>query len=110
MRHLREIMKITWKDRLSNDEIYGTRPLDGKCLKSAVIYQAVLTANDNMHQETYIGLTKTSFKARYNNHKVTFRNEAKKLHLESSKQQKKFQHKMEDIKEISAIQQFTQDL
>ena len=40
-------------------------PLDGKCLKSAVIYQAAVTANDNMHQETYIGLTETSFKTRY---------------------------------------------
>ena len=59
-------------------------PLDGKCLKSAVIYQAAVTANDNMHQETYIGLTETSFKTRYNNHKVTFRNEAKKSSTELS--------------------------
>ena len=98
------------QERTCNCRIREQCPLDGKCLNSAVIYQAAVTANDNMHQETYIGLTKTYFKARYNNHKVTFRNEAKKLHLESSKQQKKFQHKMEDIKEISAIQQFTQDL
>ena len=49
------------QERTCNCRIREQFPLDGKCLKSAVIYQATVTANDNMHQETYIGLTETSF-------------------------------------------------
>ena len=72
------------QERPCNCRIRKQCPLDGKCLKLAVIYQAAVTANENMHQETYIDLTETSFKTRYNNHKVTFRNEAKKSLTELS--------------------------
>ena len=44
-------------------------PLDGNCLKSAVIYQAIVATEDNRPAETYVGLTENSFKTRYSNHK-----------------------------------------
>ena len=68
------------QERTCNCRIREQSSLDRKCLKSAVTYQAAVTANDNMHQETYIGLTET----RYYNHKVTFRNDAKKSSTELS--------------------------
>ena len=47
--------------------------LDGNCLKSAVIYQAIVATEDNRPAETYVGLTENSFKTRYSNHKSSFR-------------------------------------
>ena len=35
--------------------------LDGNCLKSAIIYQATVTTQDNRPAETYVGLTESSF-------------------------------------------------
>ena len=55
-----------------------TCPLDGKCLSSEIIYQATVIREDNGNQETYIGLTETPFKSRYNNHTNSFRNENKR--------------------------------
>jgi hypothetical protein len=53
-------------------------PLGGKCLSSNIVYQATVTREDNKSQETYIGLTETQFKTRYNNHTNSFRNENKR--------------------------------
>lgn len=53
-------------------------PLDGKCLTPCIIYQATVKQEDNNKQETYIGLTETTFKARYNNHTNSFRDQNKR--------------------------------
>ena len=60
-------------------------PLDGNCLKSAVIYQAIVATEDNRPAETYVGLTENSFKTRYSNHKSSFRDPNKRLSTELSK-------------------------
>lgn len=52
----------------------GSCPLAGKCLTEGVVYQAKVKRADNLTEETYIGLTEGSFKARYNNHTSSFRN------------------------------------
>ena len=58
-------------------------PLPGKCTIQNVIYKAkVKTPNE---EKTYIGLTATSFKARYMNHKASFNNRAKSNQTELSK-------------------------
>ena len=54
-------------------------PLDGNCLKSAMIYQATVATEDNRPAETYVGLTENSFKTRYSNHKSSFRDSNKRL-------------------------------
>ena len=54
-----------------------TCPLDGKCQTSGIIYQAIVTREDNRKEETYIGLTENTFKTRYNNHTHSFRNQSK---------------------------------
>ena len=60
-------------------------PLDGNCLKSAVIYQATVATEDNRPAETYVGLTENSFKTRYSNRKSSFRDPNKRLSTKLSK-------------------------
>ena len=60
-------------------------PLDGNCLKSAVIYQATVATEDNRPAETYVGLTENSFKTSSSNHKSSFRDPNKRLNTELSK-------------------------
>ena len=44
-------------------------PMDGKCLESGIVYQATVTREGMGKTETYVGLTATTFKQRYANHK-----------------------------------------
>ena len=48
-------------------------PLDGQCQKRNLIYQATVQTTNN--EETYIGLTSTTFKARWSNHETGFKHE-----------------------------------
>ena len=51
-------------------------PLGGRCLLDNIVYQAkVKTATDT---QTYVGLSSTTFKLRYGNHKMSFNNETYK--------------------------------
>jgi len=52
-------------------------PLNGHCLKTALIYQATVSTENNSDQ-TYIGLTEGTFKSRFNNHKASFNHFHKK--------------------------------
>ena len=56
-----------------------------QCLKESVIYQATVTNSENNHAQTYIGLTANAFKAKFNNHKYSFKDKSKKSSLELSK-------------------------
>ena len=47
-------------------------PVDNKCLQQGVIYQATVKRGDNK-TDNYIGLTATSFKDRWRNHKSSFK-------------------------------------
>ena len=58
-------------------------PLQEKCLLSAIIYQAKVSTQ--VGEESCIGLTETIFKARYNNHKVSFTHQEKRKSPEVSK-------------------------
>ena len=48
-------------------------PLQGKCLLDNVVYQA--TVRTQSEEQTYVGLSSTSFKLRLGNHKKSFKNE-----------------------------------
>ena len=61
----------------------ATCPLDGECLASDIVYRATVTCGSKV--ETYVGLTATSFKSRYTNHKASFNMESKRNATELSK-------------------------
>ena len=50
----------------------GNCPLNGKCLSQGIIYQAIVTTDNNT--STYVGLTGGPFKSRYHNHIKSFKN------------------------------------
>ena len=58
-------------------------PLNGECLAKDIIYQATVTSGTET--ETYVGLTATTFKARYANHKASFNSVSKRNATELSK-------------------------
>lgn len=60
-------------------------PMTGNCLKSSVVYQATVTTEDSRPAQTYVGLTETSFKARFANHKSSFSDPSKRHCTELSK-------------------------
>ena len=70
-------------EKLCNCRNPASCPLNGQCLKQSVIYQATVTTNEG--KKTYIGLTKNSFKERFNGHKTTFKNASKRNSTELSK-------------------------
>ena len=60
-------------------------PMTGDCLKSFMVYQATVTTEDSRSAQTYVGLTETSSKARFANHKSSFNDPSKRLSTELSK-------------------------
>lgn len=59
-------------------------PLQGNCLAEGIVYQATVTS-DNNQEQTYIGLTNTTFKLRYANHTSSFNNNQYRNQTELSK-------------------------
>ena len=59
-------------------------PLNGECQTKNVVYQATVTSGQDEHKETYIGITETSFKTRYNNHRTSFKYDNKRSATELS--------------------------
>ena len=57
----------------------------GNCLTPCVVFQAIVTIEDNRPAQTYVGLPENSFKARFPNHKSSFNNPNKRLSTELSK-------------------------
>ena len=50
-------------------------PLNGECTASNVLYKAKIYSNQrNYTEKSYKGITATSFKTRYGNHKESFNN------------------------------------
>ena len=47
-------------------------PLNQVCLAKDLVYQAEVTTKNNNERKTYIGMTATTFKDRYRNHKKLF--------------------------------------
>ena len=49
-------------------------PLKNNCLTSSVVYNANVTTENDTTGKNYIGLTEGTFKQRYTQHKLSFRN------------------------------------
>jgi hypothetical protein len=69
-----EKQKLQDKDlRMCNCQKSRVCPIDGLCLSESVIYQALVTREDNGNVEKYVGLTANTFKTRYSAHAHSFR-------------------------------------
>ena len=60
-------------------------PLDGQCREEGIVYQATVIPKETSNKQTYIGISSTEFKARYNNHKSSFTHPNKRNTTELSK-------------------------
>lgn len=58
-------------------------PLRGSCLVNSIVYKATVTSSEG--EKMYIGNTGDTFKSRYSNHTLTFRNEKYSKRTELSK-------------------------
>ena len=59
-------------EKLCNCRNVNECPLNKMCLTKDLIYQAEVTTKDQSDRKTYIGMTSTTFKDRYRNHKKSF--------------------------------------
>ena len=75
----------TDRSKLCNCRKKDTYLLNGKCLKKAVIYQAMVTRMDTGEPETYVGLMANDFKSCYRNHMASFHNNKSRNSTELSK-------------------------
>lgn len=71
-------------EKKCNCRITAECPLSGECQTSSVIYQATVTETKDKKQQTYIGLTETTFKKRHANHKASFKDRNKRTQTELS--------------------------
>ena len=71
--HTDETANNATSNKTCNCRQKNTCPLNGNCLQSSVIYQAIVKRKDNNISETYIGLTENDFKTRYRNHTASLR-------------------------------------
>ncbi len=71
------------RDNMCNCRNKEECPLPGKCQSSNIIYQAKVSTQDS--EETYIGLTATTFKKRFSNHKQSFNDRNKRFNTQLSK-------------------------
>ena len=81
----KEDNKSTNPERKCNCRQKDTCPLKGECQTKGVVYQATVTNTTTKEEQTYVGLTETTFKTRYLNHTSSFRNKTKKHATELSK-------------------------
>ena len=78
-------------DRLCNCKNKENCSLDGKCLKTCIVYKADLITNKDSH--IYYGASDGEFKSRYNDHTSSFCHRHQEQDTKLSKQIQKLQDK-----------------
>ena len=58
-------------ERVCNCRSVSSCPVDGKCLRSSLVYSCKI--ENNMESRSYIGVTKNTFKKRWNGHNYNHR-------------------------------------
>ena len=76
--HNKQILTHKNKQVECNCRVKNSCPLDNKCLTSQLFYQADVTNNLDNKYKYHLGLTETTFKERYGNHKSSFKDENNK--------------------------------
>ena len=85
--HNKKVLKGTPQNQevRCNCRVKSNCPLDGKCLDKSVIYKCHVKSNPQDDGFHYIGLTEGTFKKRWYNHCLDFKNESKEKSTELSK-------------------------
>ena len=83
-------------ERLCNCRVKDSCPLSNQCLLKGIVYQARVTTSGGA-SETYVGLTDSTFKARYSNHKQSFNKDKYRNQTELSKHVWKLKEEMKDF-------------
>ena len=83
-------------------------PLNRQCLTEGIVYQANITANISDYKENvYLGVSETTFKVRYGNHKTTKQHHKNDTELSKEywnvKQQNGTPRIVESINEMSRL-------
>ena len=105
----REVRTSSATDNACNCRQPNACPVDGKCLNEGIVYQAIVTREDNSEENSYVGLTEGKFKTRYANHNTSFRHDKYRnstelrTHLVSEGRRREVLHQMENFKEMQAI-------
>ena len=81
--HNKKKLEEQTADEQCNCRVKTDCPLNGQCQASSVVYEATVTSNND--KKTYIGLSETSFKTRYANHRTSFKHERYRNSTELSK-------------------------
>ena len=77
--------KQTNKNKNKKQKQKKTCPLRRNCPVNDIVYKAKVTSIDSQKPACYIGLASGNFKARFNNHNKSFRNERYEKDTELSK-------------------------
>ena len=88
--HNKQILTPKNKKVGSNCRTKNSCPLDNKCLKSQLVYQADVTNNLDDEYKYYLGIAETTFKERCSDHKSSFNNENSKNSTELSTELSKY--------------------
>ena len=75
--------KVETEERKCNCRDETNCPMEGKCLTKCIVYKASVSSLDEAKQ--YLVTDKDEFKARYNNHKTSFKNRTQGNDTELSK-------------------------
>ena len=96
MDNMSSIMKRHNKKVTGNksENIEDHCPLENKCLTTSLVYKACVVTEQNTEATNHIGLTKGTFKHRFNRHQLSFRiknyrqHRTIQTHVEIKKQEK----------------------
>ena len=83
--HNKQVLKPKTENYGCNCRDSDSFPLETQCLTSQIVYCADVSKNKDNETTFYYGLTQTSFKERYGNHKRSFGHERYKNDSELSK-------------------------
>ena len=83
--HNKKVLRPSINTYGCNCRVKTSRPLNNKCQISRIVHRADVSNNVDTETKFYYGLTDTTFKERYNNHKKYFRHERYRYDSELSK-------------------------
>ena len=83
--HIKQVLKPKIENYGCNSRDRDSYPMENQCLTPQIVYRADVSNKKDNEMKFHYGLTETSFKKRYGNHKRSFIDEQRKNDTELSK-------------------------